>query len=115
VKNILIQADKVLGAISVGLGASCGSLLKAHATLSRFDSTFSPVVTLTETQTHHNMNDFQDLILAYPSQVAHAALEDGKECPCSNGWICNPFDYWQECPIHYSGQMHPEVDANIDY
>lgn len=62
------------------------------------------------------MNTLQEQVLAYPMQVAIAALEDGKECPCrGRGWICNPFDYWQECPIHFSGQMHPEIEASIDF
>lgn len=55
------------------------------------------------------MSSLSDQINAYPSQIAFAAFEDGKECPCRNGWLLNPYDFWQECPIHYKGQDHPEA------
>jgi hypothetical protein len=57
----------------------------------------------------YNPNFLAEQIRAYPSQIACAAKEDGKECPCRCGWILNPYDFWQECPIHYAGQDHPEM------
>ena len=41
-----------------------------------------------------------------------AELED-KDCPCQGtGWGYLQFN-WEECPIHYEGQLHPDTKALI--
>lgn len=56
-----------------------------------------------------NVATLAEQVAAYPAQVAFAALHDGKECQCRNGWILSPFDSWHECPVHYANQSHPEA------
>jgi hypothetical protein len=37
------------------------------------------------------------------------ATQDPNACPCrGNGWALSDVDTWHECPIHYTGQRHPE-------
>ncbi len=49
------------------------------------------------------------------------ADEDPNRCRCGGGgWALSEVDTWHECPIHYKGQIHPEVycgtsDADKQY
>jgi hypothetical protein len=39
-----------------------------------------------------------------------ASLEES-ECPChGGGWALSDVDTWHQCPIHYTGQAHPESE-----
>lgn len=39
------------------------------------------------------------------------ATEDAGECPCRGyGWALSDVDTWHECPAHFTGQRHPDVD-----
>ena len=54
-------------------------------------------------------NNWAEADAAYPSQIAEAKLED---CSCRGGWILSPLDSWHQCPHHYEGQRHPEMDED---
>lgn len=44
----------------------------------------------------------------YPLSVGEL---NPNKCPCrGGGWVLNPRDFWQKCPIHYCGQEHPEYE-----
>lgn len=41
--------------------------------------------------------------------IRNHAREDPEECLCrGSGWSLSPFDTWEHCPIHYTGQPGPE-------
>lgn len=41
------------------------------------------------------------------------ASQNAAECGCGGcGWFLSQVDTWHECPVHYTGQPHPESDGN---
>lgn len=40
------------------------------------------------------------------------AVLDAAKCRChGNGWALSEVDTWHTCPVHYTGQRHPEDDG----
>ncbi len=42
-------------------------------------------------------------------RTGYWADSDPERCRChGSGWACSEVDTWHQCPIHYTGQPHPE-------
>lgn len=48
--------------------------------------------------------------------IQSAAFGDGRDaadCRChGGGWLLSEVDTWHKCPDHFTGQIHPEIDAD---
>ena len=48
-------------------------------------------------------------------RCGHWADHDPDVCLChGSGWALSDVDTWHECPVHYAGQLHPEVACDCE-
>lgn len=55
------------------------------------------------------MSDLQAYYNNFASQPSRWMDSDPARCGCrGSGWWASEVDTWHECPVHFTGQTHPE-------